>query len=159
MNQYSQITSVLAKMLFKKDSPLIPANAFPPGSEPAIVHTRLLQLLAENKINTAENMLFDVFDKKKPFHLAIGIDFYARVAELSPEALEAADFTLEEVGEGLTDMMNFYGVKLVRQRRAPTPEQLKAAQLMAEKMKTMPINVMSDKRPTPQKKDTPDENA
>ncbi|MBQ8509707.1 MAG: hypothetical protein IJ493_07350 [Clostridia bacterium] len=134
MNQLYALTQFLAKTMFKKDSPIIPDNAFPPQSAPGIVLTRIRQLTAEGKINTAENFLFDAFDKKQPVFAAIGLEFYARVSEMDDAALEAADFSREEIQEGIRDMLNFYGVKIqVRKNpNAPVPP-------------NAPVNVMADK--------------
>ena len=88
MNQFTQLTSFLIKMMFKED----------------------------------ENMLFDVFDKAKPYYVRIGLEFYNRISLLSNEELEAADFSVEEIGMGIKDMLDFYGVKIAV-KRAPAPAQ------------------------------------
>ena len=120
MNQFTQLTSFLIKMMFKEDEAAIPDGKFPVGSEPYIVLSRMRQLVGEKKINTAENMLFDVFDKAKPYYVRIGLEFYNRISLLSKEELEAADFSVEEIGEGIKDMLDFYGVKITV-KRTPAP--------------------------------------
>ena len=120
MNQFTQLTSALIKMMFKEDEAAIPDGKFPVGSEPYIVLSRIRQLVGEKKINTAENMLFDVFDKAKPYYVRIGLEFYNRISLLSKEELEAADFSVEEIGEGIKDMLDFYGVKITV-KRTPAP--------------------------------------
>ena len=120
MNQFTQLTSALIKMMFKEDEAAIPDGKFPVGSEPYIVLSRMRQLVGEKKINTAENMLFDVFDKAKPYYVRIGLEFYNRISLLSEEELEAADFSVEEIGEGITAMRDFYGVKITV-KRTPAP--------------------------------------
>lgn len=120
MNQFTQLTSALIKMMFKEDEAAIPDGKFPVGSEPYIVLSRMRQLVGEKKINTAENMLFDVFDKSKPYYVRIGLEFYNRISLLSKEELEAADFSVEEIGEGIKDMLDFYGVKITV-KRTPAP--------------------------------------
>lgn len=120
MNQFTQLTSALIKMMFKEDEAAIPDGKFPVGSEPYIVLSRMRQLVGEKKINIAENMLFDVFDKAKPYYVRIGLEFYNRISLLSEEELEAADFSVEEIGEGIKDMLDFYGVKITV-KRTPAP--------------------------------------
>lgn len=120
MNQFTQLTSALIKMMFKEDEAAIPDGKFPVGSEPYIVLSRMRQLVGEKKINTAENMLFDVFDKAKPYYVRIGLEFYNRISLFSEEELEAADFSVEEIGEGIKDMLDFYGVKITV-KRTPAP--------------------------------------
>ena len=122
VNPIRNMTAFLAKALFKKDSPIIPDGAFPANSEPGIVLARIRQLLDERNINTAENLLFDSFDKKKPYFVAIGLEFYARISELTSEELEAADFSREEIQQGIGDMLKFYGIKIAIKRQ-PAPNQ------------------------------------
>ena len=140
MNQLYQFTALLAKALFKKDSPIVPDNAFPETSEPGIVLKRLRQLAEEGKVNTAENLLFDSFDKKKPYFIAIGLDFYARISEFTDEALRESDFSREEIQEGIGDMLKFYGIKIAVRPNAPSP----AAQAARNAANVAP-NVMADK--------------
>lgn len=137
MNQFTQLTSALIKMMFKEDEAAIPDGKFPVGSEPYIVLSRMRQLVGEKKINTAENMLFDVFDKAKPYYVRIGLEFYNRISLLSEEELEAADFSVEEIGEGIKDMLDFYGVKITV-KRTPAPNAQPANSEVAP-------NVLADK--------------
>jgi hypothetical protein len=122
MDQLYQMTALLAKALFKKESPIIPEGAFPENSEPGIILARIRQLVDEHKINTAENLLFDVFDKQKPYFIAIGLELYARLSEMSDETLEEADFSRDEIKDGINDMLNFYGVKITVRKNPPPPD-------------------------------------
>ena len=138
MNQFANLTSALIKMMFKEDVAAIPDGKFPPASEPYLVLARMRQLVEEKKINTAENMLFDVFDKAKPYYVRIGLEFYNRISQLSDEELEAADFSVEEIGEGIKDMLDFYGINIaVKRTPAPAPNQNPnvAPNVMADKPK------------------------
>ena len=147
MNQFTNLTAALIKMMFKEDVAAIPDGKFPEGSEPFIVLARMRQLVEEKKINTAENMLFDMFDKAKPYYVRIGLEFYNRISQLSDEELEAADFSVEEIGEGIKDMLDFYGVKIAV-KRAPQPAPANnpnaAPNVMADKPNPA-ANVMADK--------------
>lgn len=125
MTKYYNLTKLLATMLFKAPSPIIPDNAFPPASAPGMLLTRVRMLTAEKKINEAENLLFDSFNLKMPVYIAIALDFYAKLSELTEAELEAADFSVEEIGEGIKDMMDFYKIKLVKK---PAPPQTGEAQ-------------------------------
>lgn len=118
-------------MLFKAPSPTIPDNAFPPISTPGILLARTRKLTAEGKINEAENLLFDSFDLKMPVYIAIALDFYAKLSELEESALEAADFSVDEIGQGIHDMMNFYKIKLVKKPLQQAPQ--KTPDVMADK--------------------------
>ncbi len=113
MTKFYNLTKMLAALMFKKESPIIPDGAIQPLSPPGIILARLRRLTDERKINTAENLLFDSLDKRAPVYAAIALDFYARLSEIPEEELEAADFSVEEIGQGIADMMRFYNIKLV----------------------------------------------
>ena len=123
MNQIYQLTAMLSKALFKLDQPRLPDNAFPPMSAPGIILKRVRELLAERNVNSAENLLFDSFDRKQPVYMAIGFEFYASLSELSDDELEKADFSRDEVKEGLEDMLKFYNVKLTVKKNPNPPAQ------------------------------------
>ncbi len=137
MNQFTNLTAMFIKAMFKEETPNIPDGKFPAGSEPFIVLERMRQLVADGKINTAENMLFERFDKQKPYYVRIGLEFYNRLSLLSSEELEAAEFSVEEIGEGLRDMFNFYGIKVAVKKNPPPAQGANSAA----------PNVMADKKP------------
>ena len=112
MTKFYNLTKMLAAMMFRKDSPIIPDGAIPPMSAEGIILSRVRSLTKERKINTAENLLFDSFDRRKPVYMAIALDFYAHLSMLEEKELEDADFSVEEIGQGIADMMNFYKIKL-----------------------------------------------
>lgn len=142
MNQFTQLTLAMIKMMFKEDEAAIPDGKFPEGSEPYIVLMRMRQLVEERKINTAENMLFDVFNKAKPYYVRIGLEFYNRISLIDKEELEAADFSIEEIGEGIKDMLDFYGIK-ISVKRTPARPMAPGAQDNANA--NAAPNVMADK--------------
>ena len=119
MTKFYNLTKMLAAMMFKKDSPIIPDGAIPPISPEGIILARLRSLVNEKKINTAENLLFDSLDKTKPVYVAIALDFYANLSMIEEKELEAADFSVEEIGQGIADVMNFYKIRLVA-KKPPT---------------------------------------
>ena len=114
MTKFYNLTKMLTAMMFKKDSPIIPDGAIHPLSEPGLVLARMRQLVNERKINTAENLLFDMLDKAKPVYAAIALEFYARLSELPETELEAADFSVDEIGQGISDMMRIYNIRIVK---------------------------------------------
>ena len=121
MTKFYNLTKMLAAMMFRKDSPIIKDGAIAPDSEPGLILARVRQLTDERKINTAENLLFDSLDKQKPVYAAIALDFYARLSELPESELEAADFSVDEIGQGISDMMKFYNIKIVAKKDSNAP--------------------------------------
>lgn len=139
MNQFTGLTAYLIKAMFKEDDPAIPDGKFPPGSEPFLILNRMRQLVAEKRINTAENLLFDTFDKKKTYGIRIGLEFYNLISRLSDAELEEADFSVEEIGEGIKDMLDIFGVKLTVTKAPPAARPAPASNTSA------PSNVLADK--------------
>ena len=126
-SQHWNLCKFLAAGVFKKPSPIIPDGAIPAGSEAGIVWARLRQLIDARSINTAENLLFDSFDKEKPIYAAIALDFYARLSDLSEDDLHECSFSTEEIGEGIRDMMKFYDIKIAMQKPGAKPGEQPAA--------------------------------
>ena len=68
----------------------------------------LLQMVDEGKINKAEERLFDLLENASwddRHKAAVAICFYSHVNDRDDEFLEKADFTREEIMEGLEDAM------------------------------------------------------
>ena len=68
----------------------------------------LLRMVDEGKINKAEERLFDLLEKASwddRHKAAVAICFYSHVNDKDDEFLEKADFTREEIMEGLEDAM------------------------------------------------------
>ena len=68
----------------------------------------LLRMVDEGKINRAEERLFDLLENTSwddRHKAAVAICFYSHVNDKDDEFLEKADFTREEIMEGLEDAM------------------------------------------------------
>ena len=68
----------------------------------------LLRMVDEGKINRAEERLFDLLENASwddRHKAAVAICFYSHVNDKDDEFLEKADFTREEIMEGLEDAM------------------------------------------------------
>lgn len=68
----------------------------------------LLRMVDEGKINRAEERLFDLLENASwddRHKAAVAICFYSHVNDKDDEFLEHADFTREEIMEGLEDAM------------------------------------------------------
>ena len=68
----------------------------------------LLRMVDEGKINRAEERLFDLLENASwddRHKAAVAICFYSHVNDKDDEFLEQADFTREEIMEGLEDAM------------------------------------------------------
>ena len=68
----------------------------------------LLRMVDEGKINKAEERLFDLLENASwddRHKAAVAICFYSHVNDKDDEFLEKADFTRDEIMEGLEDAM------------------------------------------------------
>jgi hypothetical protein len=72
----------------------------------------LYDLLEKNKINEAENLLFDILDPDNHDHLIIANEFYSRLNNLADNVLENADFSRSEVKAGLDKVQAIFSITL-----------------------------------------------
>lgn len=70
---------------------------------------RLKMLVDDNKINEAENELFDKLDISSYKDFFIGMEFYKYLNSKEDEFLNSSDYTREEIIEGLSDLSKKYG--------------------------------------------------
>ncbi|RHP33982.1 DUF6483 family protein [Lachnotalea sp. AF33-28] len=70
---------------------------------------RLLSMIADGRINEAENRLYEFLDEDNTDHLELALRFYDKLNELDDEALERAGFSRDEVKEGLMRTARIYG--------------------------------------------------
>ena len=77
-----------------------------PGSE------NRMRLLEEGDLCGGEDLLFETAEEGGLGCLEAGVDFYARLNELSDAQLEEAGFGRDEIQEGLQDLSDHFGVVL-----------------------------------------------
>ena len=112
MNQIESLAMFIAKVFFKKDTTDYYVPVPDALSEADLLHYQLLELIAENRINDAEDLLFEQLDSGDMRYLEVAVDFYARLNDLPDDKLNAADFTRDEIDEGLKSAADKYGVNL-----------------------------------------------
>ena len=72
-------------------------------------YERLLMLVNAGNINEAENLLYEELDTSSMDELQSAIFFYSYLNELDNETLEKADFSREEIKEGLLNILHTFG--------------------------------------------------
>ena len=109
MRQINSMAQAIAKAIFGREEPeYLPDGEFP---ETDPLHGRLLDLLDQRRINEAENLIFDEIEKEaSPRMLKIACDFYSTLAQMEESRLAAADFSREEVAQGIQDIEDLYGI-------------------------------------------------
>ena len=103
MRQIELIARYIAESVFKKKSTEYKIIEKENLSDTDKLHNKLVNLINENKINEAEDLLFDSLDLDNKKYLEVAIDFYSRLTKLDDATLELNDFTKEEIAEGLAD--------------------------------------------------------
>ena len=112
MRQIELIARYIAESVFKKKSTEYKIIEKENLSDTDKLHNKLVNLINENKINEAEDLLFDSLDLNNKKYLEVAIDFYSRLTKLDDATLELNDFTKEEIAEGLADVSNKYGISI-----------------------------------------------
>jgi hypothetical protein len=74
------------------------------------LYLQIQKLLAENRVNEAENLLFDRMDESDYDCLVIALDFYTKVNQMDNDELRAADFSRKEIESGLSEIKRIYGI-------------------------------------------------
>lgn len=101
--QIHLISSTLAKTLFGKEQSFVEIPD-PYRNEAANdLSKQLTDLLAEGKINEAENLLFEATDESECVdgdYLRVAIDFYLKLAQYDDAYLETCGFSKIEIDEG-----------------------------------------------------------
>lgn len=103
MRQIDAVSRALGKILMNKS---IPSEEIvnPDGSisESAMNKKVLLKKLEEGKINEAEDFLFKFIEESRdPGYIDMAIWFYKELNKLSDKELLAADFSRDEIKDGL----------------------------------------------------------
>ncbi|MBR5825659.1 MAG: hypothetical protein IKY78_01090 [Clostridia bacterium] len=110
MKQIQMLVRFIAKTVFKKDTDEFSEIIERSASGADILYRELLILLESGEICKAENHLYDSIDVKNKYHLAVAMDFYARLNLLSEQELEDADFSREEIKDGIKNITALFGM-------------------------------------------------
>jgi hypothetical protein len=112
MRQISLAVQVAARLIFGKHEPVYQQEdkQNPTGGD--LLYAEIMRLFRENKINEAEDALFDQLDSGISSLPEIATDFYYRLSLLPDEELEASGFSRAEIDQGLTDFMTRCGISL-----------------------------------------------
>ena len=82
----------------------LPAGKLPPLLE------QLVELADRGQINEAENLLFEGLDFADKSQLSAALAFYQYINGFSDDRLAAADYSREEIAEGLKDCAERFGL-------------------------------------------------
>ena len=109
MRQVDAMARSIALLVFHKDD----TAYVPSGDESADgLHEELMARLAVGDLGGAEDLLFEAAESGGLGCLEAGVDFYARLNELTDAQLEEAGFGRDEIQKGLQDLSRQLGVVL-----------------------------------------------
>lgn len=74
------------------------------------LYSRLDSLIAQKKLNEAEDALYDELDTNNPRHLELALDFYQKLNRFSDEELEECNFPREEIMDGMNTVIERFGL-------------------------------------------------
>ena len=76
---------------------------------------RLLEnLIEEDKINDAENILFEKLETNNLMYATIATRFYDKLKGLSDEKLQKSNYSRDEILQGLKDMCDMFGLEIFK---------------------------------------------
>lgn len=110
LRMINDLVRFLSRIIFKKESPIYEISLNEEYAQTDVLHKNLLALLADGKINEAEDMLFEEFNPKENRDLMVALDFYNRLNTMDEDYLQANNFSKEEIAEGLRDMAKRAGL-------------------------------------------------
>jgi len=74
------------------------------------LYSRLDMLVAQKKLNEAEDALYDELDTDNPKYLELALDFYMKLNRLSDEELTECNFPREEIMDGINTVIERFGL-------------------------------------------------
>lgn len=101
-----EVINVLVKSLKDDESIKEELDSSSNGEEKL---TYLIRLVDEKRINDAENFLFDNLDLENTKDFEIGMLFFKYLNEKDDLFLEEANYSREEISEGILDLSREYG--------------------------------------------------
>ena len=108
--QIDMLVRFVAKVVFGKDTSESTRLVEESTEGTDLLYRDIKELLIKGEICQAENLLFDNLDVNNKSNLALAIDFYRRLNELTNEELEKHFFSRMEIRDGLKTVMGMYGL-------------------------------------------------
>lgn len=112
LKQIKTISKLIGKILLNNEdfSYVLPESKN--YSEFDKFYVQLTEMLDNNKINEAEDLLFKNIDGLNLNHLQIALSFYEKLAQKSEDELVKNNFSKEEVEQGFLDVLKLYNINV-----------------------------------------------
>ncbi len=111
MRQIQMIAQMLAKILFGKETTdyIVEDEENLNGTD--LLYKAISEKLASGDIGGAEDILFEALENGGRENLEVAVDFYSKLNKMTDAQLEAADFSREEVEDGLRNAVALFGLE------------------------------------------------
>lgn len=115
IKQIKGVSKLISRILFKKDdfTYVLPKEISNYDGYDKL-YVEINDMLFNNEINKAEDLLFKNLDGKNYKVMQIALNFYDNLVNKPDEELKKYNFSLEEVEQGFFDMLNIYNIKVER---------------------------------------------
>ena len=120
MRQIDSLVMVVSKIFFGRTTPVYERQDEISPTSGDRLHDELIDLVDMNRINEAENLLFEHMGAGIEGGLSLALDFYHRLNLLTDEQLVAAAFSRGEIDAGLRDAVDLLGLSAVLENSADT---------------------------------------
>jgi hypothetical protein len=118
MRQIDSLVMVVAKIFFGKTTPVYERQDEINPTSGDRLHDELMDLVEMNRINEAENLLFEHLGTGIEGGLSLALNFYHRLNLLTDEQLAVAEFSRGEIDAGLRDVIKLLGLSAVLENSA-----------------------------------------
>ena len=108
--QIQLLVRFVAKVVFGKDTDEATVLIEKSADGTDLLQRDIKELVLKGEICQAENLLFDSIDTLNKNHLALAVEFYSMLNELSDDELELHSFSRAEIKDGMTVVMEMYGL-------------------------------------------------
>jgi len=112
MRQIEGITTAIAELVFNKPSSRYEMQTEIRHSDSDLLYILLCNMLETKNINGAEDLLFDTIEVNNHDHFLIAVDFYDKLNKMTDKELNKADFSRNEIEQGLNEVKSFYGLSI-----------------------------------------------
>lgn len=112
MRLIEDIVRIIARIFFGKDYKSYQYVDDMMLSKTDLWYRQMMELVDQRRLGEAEDILFDGLDTQNKDHMAVALDVYMAMNALSDDELDNADFTREEIKDGLKKITQMFGVNL-----------------------------------------------
>ena len=112
MRLIEDIVRIVARIFFGKDYVSYRYIDETVLSRTDLWYRQLMELIEQRRLGEAEDILFDGLDTGNRDHMSVALDVYMAMNALSDDELENADFTRQEIKDGLKKITSLFGIDL-----------------------------------------------